>query len=396
VQHTGFWQGNHSKYIPSQEHDAYYKHVGRRKANILFCLNNLSMMGGLQETVRSIAREAYKNGAYIIRALCLRKADDAPDTFVEGGGFPVLYIEPSRLAEQLRDIVQEHCIDIIHIHYQPETMKALASAACADIRKRCSIIETVHNHYTWEKETGIGNRSCVDKFVCCSQEVLEYFSEKHGIPPRKCCVLKNSINDVQYRRQVENVDFPWRGTPFVVSCITRFDAHKGVGKTIRIFDKAWQQNNDMVLALGGDGAEKKNLVHLASTLPCRDNVFFLGQLDRRRVRALLQKTSVFLYQSTLDGLPLCVLEAMAAGTVVISAPAGGVREIITHGADGFIAVGDEALRLLLDVKNAWGKAHIERMRAAAIHKIREKHSADFMAHTMCEIYNDEIKKKAVS
>jgi glycosyltransferase involved in cell wall biosynthesis len=73
---------------------------------------------------------------------------------------------------------------------------------------------------------------------------------------------------------------------------------------------------------------------LIRDLGVEEQVTLLG--FRQDGPALLQAADVFLLPSTLEGLPLSVLEAQAAGTVVIGSPLPGIREVVSDGVTGFV------------------------------------------------------------
>lgn len=76
------------------------------------------------------------------------------------------------------------------------------------------------------------------------------------------------------------------------------------------------------------------LAALIRELGVDDQVTLLG--FRQDGPALLQAADIFLLPSTHEGLPLSVLEAQGAGTVVLGSPVPGIREVVTDGVTGFV------------------------------------------------------------
>ncbi len=81
---------------------------------------------------------------------------------------------------------------------------------------------------------------------------------------------------------------------------------------------------DLVLVLAGDGALRTELEELASGLGIARAVRFLGHRDD--VPALLPLADAFVFPSVGEGLPLSVLEAMAARRAVVAFELPGLRE----------------------------------------------------------------------
>lgn len=85
---------------------------------------------------------------------------------------------------------------------------------------------------------------------------------------------------------------------------------------------------------GADRQFTRRLEALIHDLGVGDEVTLLGfRSDGPR---LLQAADIFLLPSTHEGLPLSVLEAQAAGTVVLGSPVPGIREVVSDGVTGFV------------------------------------------------------------
>lgn len=93
----------------------------------------------------------------------------------------------------------------------------------------------------------------------------------------------------------------------------------------RLRDKGYDINGIII----GDGKKKYEFELLSEQLGLRNNVCFTGLLsDAEEVRAYLKKADVFVFPTSAEGLPRGILEAMAVGLPVVSAPIGGIPEIL--------------------------------------------------------------------
>jgi len=105
------------------------------------------------------------------------------------------------------------------------------------------------------------------------------------------------------------------------------------------------------LRIVGDGPLRGELEARAQAVG--GAVTFSGHLEQREVAGALRSGRVFVLNSSYEGLPHIVLEAMSAGVPVIATAAGGTPETIDDGRTGrLIPVGDSvaleaALRDLL-------------------------------------------------
>jgi glycosyltransferase involved in cell wall biosynthesis len=84
------------------------------------------------------------------------------------------------------------------------------------------------------------------------------------------------------------------------------------------------------LEVVGDGPERAALEQLATDVRIR----LVGERDD--VPALLARSSVFVLSSRSEGLPLSVIEAMAAGLPVVASDVGGLRELVEHEVTGLL------------------------------------------------------------
>lgn len=134
-----------------------------------------------------------------------------------------------------------------------------------------------------------------------------------------------------------------------------------------------------MLAIAGEGPAREPLQALAGRLGLRDDVRFIGYLDRER--SLLDcyaAADVFVFASRTETQGLVLLEAMAQGAPVVALAALGTRAILTRGCgaiaaeDRIEAFADAVLCVLSDASlherlAAEGRAHAQRWssRAAA-------------------------------
>jgi len=85
--------------------------------------------------------------------------------------------------------------------------------------------------------------------------------------------------------------------------------------------------------LAGDG-DVEGVRQLAA--PLGDSVRVLSWIDAAERERLLDSSDVFVLPSLAEGLPMALLEAMAAGLPAIVTPVGGIPDALTHGAEGLL------------------------------------------------------------
>jgi len=111
---------------------------------------------------------------------------------------------------------------------------------------------------------------------------------------------------------------------------------------------------DLGLLIIGDGPERSSLEQQAASLGISARVYFAGQRNREETLGLMSACDIFVLNSTYEGLPHVVLEAMALGLPVVATAVGGTPEVVKDGENGLlIPPGDgnaivKALRRLCD------------------------------------------------
>ena len=95
------------------------------------------------------------------------------------------------------------------------------------------------------------------------------------------------------------------------------------------------------LLIVGDGEERTAIESLVSELNLGQQVQLLG--TRRDIPQLLAAADIFLLTSVSEGIPLTLIEAMAAGLPCVSTSVGGTAEVVADGKTGFLVrAGDAA------------------------------------------------------
>lgn len=93
---------------------------------------------------------------------------------------------------------------------------------------------------------------------------------------------------------------------------------------------------EMVLTVIGDGSERAELESLAQELELSEQVKFVGYKSQAEVREYLEQTDVFVLPSFAEGLPVSLMEAMAAGVPVVTSQIAGVSELVDNGINGYL------------------------------------------------------------
>ena len=118
----------------------------------------------------------------------------------------------------------------------------------------------------------------------------------------------------------------------------------------------------------------KDQVEQANT----ENINFLGARSHSEVKEYLRKADIFLLPSVIDtqgdmeGIPVSLMEAMAAGIIVISTEHSGIPELIENSVNGFLAPEKDAIELNKIINQAVSRADLAQIRENARKKVEEE------------------------
>ncbi len=181
------------------------------------------------------------------------------------------------------------------------------------------------------------------------------------------------------------------GKEMVLLHIGRFVLPKGHLLLIEAFDLSIKEYPWMQLWLVGDGELRPAVERAVSEKGLQEKVSFLGIRDN--VSNLLANCDLFVLPSDYEGLPLTVLEAMAAGKPVVSTRVGGVPELVEDGLTGFLvpprdpeALSQAILRLAKD------RDLCQRMGQAGQRKVLERFDISQAARGYETLYFKLLKK----
>ncbi len=131
--------------------------------------------------------------------------------------------------------------------------------------------------------------------------------------------------------------------PLLLS-VAAYSRRKNLHLTIRLLHAMSESAPDARLLLVGRAAPSqmdylKELQELAATLGVSDRVHFLEPMPHERLQELMSASDLLVHLTTcrLENFGLVVAEALACGLPVLAADWGGLRDLVDHGKNGFLA-----------------------------------------------------------
>jgi glycosyltransferase involved in cell wall biosynthesis len=139
--------------------------------------------------------------------------------------------------------------------------------------------------------------------------------------------------------------------------------------------------------LVGEGEAREELEALTARLGLQDHVIFCG--NRRDVQIMLQGLDLFVLPSLFEGLPLALLEAMAAGVPVVATSVAGSCEVIEDGVNGRLVPPADVSALTEAIEGLLDNPALARTLAGQGSKtVAERYSIDLIAGAYKGIYDE--------
>ncbi len=182
---------------------------------------------------------------------------------------------------------------------------------------------------------------CPSRIVAVSDAVRQHFIDLWDCPPSKIVTIRNGVDCERFAATAEHriAARESHGLPtgaLVFGVVARLSEEKGVDLAVRAFAefRAAEPRIDAYLLVAGSGPDEAMLRGLGEQLGLGDRVRWLGyQEDTPGVFAALDAV---LASSRVEGLPLALLEGMAAGAVPIVFRVGGMPEVVTDPSVGWV------------------------------------------------------------
>jgi len=298
-------------------------------------------IGGLQQVVVNICRTIDKEG-FDILVLCLRDLGEFVPQ-VKQMGIKVLYLPQKKQGTdyfsflKVAKIFRREKIDVIHTHNTQPFIDGSIAALLSGVK---IIVHTDHARAFPDKKRYMFAEWLMSHFAYKIVGVSEHTSQNlrkyEHISPRKIVTITNGIYGEAYKINLDNgkkrqeLGINENG-PIIGLCV-RLTEQKGITYLLQAMPAIITKIPNITLIIAGDGYLKDKLEEEAVSLKITGNVLFVG--PRLDIPELLKLFDLYVLPSLWEGLPMVILEAMAASCPIIATDVGGIKSSIQHGFNG--------------------------------------------------------------
>jgi glycosyltransferase involved in cell wall biosynthesis len=313
---------------------------GRRK--ILFFIWALEV-GGAERFLVKLAKRIPKE-SFETKVVCLsRKGAWAHE--LEQAGIAVLCLDKRTgfdpgILFRLLALIRRERPDLVNTHLWTADLWARLAAVLAGVP---SIVVTEQNVDVWKRwyhrviDRALFLRTSL--VICVSEEVRAFYRGRMGVPERKLRMIPNAIDLAPFDAPAPSAtlrhEIEAGADDFLFVCAARLHpqkAHPVLIEAARLL--VARGTTSFCVLLCGDGELRPELEALVASHGLGGRIRFLG--IRQDMPSVFQQCDAFVLASLYEGLPLSILEAMAARLPVIATRVGGNAEVVQDGRTGLL------------------------------------------------------------
>jgi glycosyltransferase involved in cell wall biosynthesis len=283
--------------------------------------------------------------------------------------------------------------DIVHCHLLASNViaKPLAAACKVGIRinhDHCN--DKVEDRRIWALPADRWSNRFSTHVIAVSESTRAFVEEHQSVPATRTVTVHNGIDCSICRPRPEKREEARRRWQipegaFVVGGIGRLTHQKNFRLFLEVAAIVLKKHSNAFFIIAGSGEEESALRAHALQLGIAARVRFAGFVAD--MAALYPALDLLLLTSRYEGLPITILEAMAAGVPIVAPRLDGIAEVLTDGRDAALVPPGRAIQFIERVNELLEKTELGRAYArSALTKVRARYSAERMTRNVESIY----------
>lgn len=274
-----------------------------------------------------------------------RRTDPARIAELEAAGVPLRVVPGWSHAATILALVRvcrEFRPDVLVAHGFSEHLWGRYAGLLAGVPHLVHVEHNTRERYTrWRLAQTRWLAARSSRIVGCSEGVRQVLVDM-GMPPGRTIAIPNGIRLAPFA-DADAVPAPARTAGIVmVSRLSKQKDHPTLLRAVALLrDRGLSP--PVLLAGAGKARHRRPLERLAAELGLQQQVRFLGLC--RNVPELLMTHRIAVLSTRYEGMPLALIEGMAAGCAVAASAVPGVREVIEDGIDGLLVPGADPAAL---------------------------------------------------
>jgi glycosyltransferase involved in cell wall biosynthesis len=230
---------------------------------------------------------------------------------------------------------------------------ACAYRILAQLKARYPSLKTIdilHNDLPGGHIRGaVAATNAIDRHVAVSDRIARSLGH-YGVPSHRVVTIRNGVdthgvfNPERYERASARSRFGLSETGLVLAWVGRLAKEKRPLEFVRILSSL-RLHTPVEGVIVGDGPLSSELKAELDESGNRDYVKHISYMERHEIAAVYAAADVLVLTSSVEGLPLTSLEAMAMGCPVAATDVGDLRSIIEEGVSGLLVPAERPMDL---------------------------------------------------
>jgi glycosyltransferase involved in cell wall biosynthesis len=280
---------------------------------------------------------------------------------------------------KLRRLIREVRADVLHCHLLGSDIVGRTTGI---LTSGPVVVSTMHERtprgWAYDAFRVITGR-LITGTVACSSDVEEYCRVRLHVPASRLFRVDNGVDTQAFA--VSRRDFNRVRTIAIVASHIPRKGHRYLFAAMRT---VLPEHPDLRLLVLGTGPLEGSLKNMAAEMGIAGAVDFLGA--RPDVAHVLRDVEAVVLPSLDEGLPIAVLEAMAARKVVVASAVSAVPEVLDHGRAGVLVPPADERALALALRSVLADPEPLRIADAALSRVEAQYSADVMVDGYLDVY----------
>jgi glycosyltransferase involved in cell wall biosynthesis len=300
-----------------------------------------------------------------------------------------------RAVRQIEEYIQEDSVDLVHTHgYKADLYGYLAAWRCHK-----PVVATCHNWVGGTAALGIYNhldRMALKKFnaLAAVSDAVAQRLLAFGVPAEKIKTVANGIDVTAFERAHPLPLLKAEGST-VVGVVARLDLQKGFEYLLRAARELCKTFPDLKIVIAGEGPDRNAIEEIIEQYGLQSSVVLAGQ--QSNMPAVYAAMDIFVLPSLNEGLPMTVLEAMAASKPVIATRVGAIPSVIRDGENGLLVAPKDSEGLRNAVASLLNDPERRRRLGDQAHTwVSQNYTSEAMALKYREMYEEVLGKPVPS
>lgn len=377
--------------------DKKHLHHNQPLKSVTICSTG-ELFGGVERHIIGLGKGLQSRGIKL-QVILFNDAELA-DQLRSQGMRPIILASQNWLLLQtsfeLAKLLKQHRAQIVHVHgYKATVFCALARKwhSFKMLKTEHGLIEPMAGRpkaVSWRErfyrqlDAWISRKAQVHVCYVSRDLVAHYRSDHRGL---KTQIINNGVEGID--KSALNRPPELLKNAFNIVTVGRLDTVKGIQFAIDAVAKSAVP--DLHLYIVGTGPCEEQLKERVKKNKIQDFVHFLG--FKRNIYDYIGHADALLMPSLHEGLPYTLLEAMALETPIIASEVGGLAEVLTDGATGFLTTPADSDSIVQKIRALYDNPRLGQQLGAAAKQLQEcSYSLESMTSCYINLYRELLEE----